>query len=171
MKEVTRRSIQECVLFSLVAAPMLAAAEIVTYMLMGLPADRPLALAASIFAGREALTDPDGATVAMVGALSHFVVAGTWGLLFGLFSARESQPIRKRFVDQTLLGVLFGALVWLVDFQLLGRAFWPWMVAEPILPQLLLHVFAFGVPVSLMYARAERRVPDLSLYGDEVTQS
>jgi hypothetical protein len=33
------------------------------------------------------------------------------------------------------------------------------VLAEPVLPQLLLHVFGFGLPIGLLFARAERRTP------------
>lgn len=160
MREDTRRGIQEGVLFGLVLGPLLAAAEVVTYLALGLGAERPLRLAASLFVGEQAFYHKDGATVTMVAFGAYLLLAAIWGVLYGALAAHAPFGVRRRYLDQALFGMGFGALVWFVDFQVLGRLFSPWMLAEPILPQLLPHMIGFGLPVGLLFARAERRVPD-----------
>lgn len=161
MREDTRRGIQECVLFGLVLGPLLATAEVVSYLALGLGAERPLRLAASLFVGEQAFFHKDGATVTMVAFGAHLLLAAIWGALFGAVAAHAPFGVRRKYLDQALLGMAFGALVWVVDFQLLGRLLSPWMLTDPILPQLLPHMLGFGLPLGLLFARAERRVPDL----------
>lgn len=169
MREGTRRGIQECVLFGLVLGPVLATIEVVIYLALGLGAERPLRLAASLFVGPQALTQPDGATVTMVAFGAHLLLAALWGALFGAFAAHAPLGIRRRSVDQAFLGMAFGALVWVVDFQVLGRLINPAMLFDPVLPQLLPHVLGFGLPLGLLFAWAERRVPETGDLDAETT--
>lgn len=162
MREGTRRGIQECVLFGLVLGPLLATIEVVTYLALGLGAERPLRLTASLFVGPQAFTQADGATVTLVAFGAHLLLAAVWGALFGAFAAHAPLRVRRGYSDQAVLGMAFGAVVWLVDFQVLGRLISPWMLDDPMLPQLLPHMLGFGLPMGLLFARAERRVPDVS---------
>jgi hypothetical protein len=159
MKEDTRRGIQSCVLFGLVVGPMLAAAEVVTYLAVGLNAERPLRLAASLVEGPAVFTAADGASATMVAFGAYLVIAAFWGAVYGALTAHAPTGVRRGYADQASLGMFFGAFVWFVGFRLLGPIFAPWVLAEPILPQLLLHMFGFGLPIGLLFARAERRTP------------
>jgi hypothetical protein len=54
-------------------------------------------------------------------------------------------------------GYVAGVLVWVIAFVALTPLFYPWFArAEPWI-QLLLHVFAFGIPMGLVFAALDRR--------------
>lgn len=159
MREGTRRGIQSCLLFGLVVGPMLAAAEVVTYLAAGLNAERPLRLAASLVTGPGVFTAADGPSATFVAFGAYLAIAAFWGAVYGALTAHAPTNVRRGYADQASLGMFFGAFTWLVGFRVVGPAFAPWVLAEPVMPQLLLHVFGFGLPIGLLFARAERRTP------------
>lgn len=160
-REETRRGVQSGVLFGLTLAPALAAAEVLAYLALGLGAERPLRFGASLLAGPAAFTWPDGPTVTLVAFGMHLALAVLWGGLYGLLASRAPDWLRRDVAAQAALGVLFGAVVWVVDFRLVGPVWAPLAASDPALPQALLHIFGFGLPLGLMTARVERRVPAL----------
>lgn len=159
MREVTRRSVGECVLFGLIAGSALALAGATAFLAWGLPGDRPLRVAASLLAGERALLEPAGATVVMVGLGVHLALSAAFGAAYGLFNAWMPEAWRRHFSDQAALGCLFGFAVFAVTYLVVGPARFPWVVAPPLALQALLHALAFGGVIGLLYARAERRVP------------
>jgi len=51
-------------------------------------------------------------------------------------------------------------VLWLIDFQLLGRLFYPWFLELPQAPHAILHALTFGLPLGLVYGLlAARRHP------------
>ena len=88
----------------------------------------------------------------------HLALSALLGLIYGLVNARLSPETETRWARQAGLGLLFGALVWLVNFQVVARLLYPWFLTTPQSVQLLLHALFFGLPLGLMYAAAERRV-------------
>ncbi len=159
MREDTRRGIQNCMLYGLVVGPLLAAAQVVTYLAVGLNAERPLRLAASLVEGPGIFTAADGASATFVAFCAYLIIAGFWGAAYGALSAHAPIAVRRGYAEQASLGLFFGAFVWFVGFRVLGPLVAPWITAEPALPQILLHMLAFGLPIALLFARAERRTP------------
>jgi hypothetical protein len=60
---------------------------------------------------------------------------------------------------QLLIGGLFGIVIWLVNFQIVARVGYPWFLGTRPIVQLVLHVFAFGVPMAAFYTYLSRRRP------------
>jgi hypothetical protein len=159
MREDTRRSIQNCIVYGFVVGPLLATAQVVTYLAFGLNAERPLRLAASLVEGPGIFTAADGASATFVAFCAYLLIAAFWGAVYGALSARAPTAVRRGYAEQASLGLFFGAFVWFVGFRVLGPLVAPWITSEPALPQLLLHMLAFGLPIGLLFARAERRTP------------
>jgi hypothetical protein len=84
-------------------------------------------------------------------------------VLYGLVNAPFSGRTHMRWDWQTAIGLLFGAAVWAVKWQLLARYVHPAFLEDKQLQlrQLALHVFCFGWPMALFYATAERRLDPL----------
>lgn len=117
----------------------------------------PLRMFASVMIGKTALVGPAGPVSVFIGVLVHLVLSVGLGLLFDPIAARCSVATRASYGRMAGIGLGFGALVWLVNFQLVARLFYPWFLATPIATQLLLHAVFFGLPLALMYSTVERR--------------
>ncbi|RKG95554.1 hypothetical protein D7X32_38640, partial [Corallococcus carmarthensis] len=62
-----------------------------------------------------------------------------------------------RWEFQAAVGMLFGIFVWLVDFQLLARGYFPWLLSVPQFLQIVWHAVFLGLPMALLFTAAERR--------------
>lgn len=159
MKETTKRGAREGIVFGLVAGLILGVAEIIAASAAGLRPLLPLRMASSIFIGQEALTTTTTlATAVIVGIIVHFVLSALFGAIYGLVNATFTPKTETDYARQTGLGLLFGAALWLVNFQIIARGAYPWFLETSQWLQLLMHAVFFGLPVALMYALAERRV-------------
>jgi hypothetical protein len=158
MAQKTTRSVKEGIGFGLVAGVIFALVEIAASTMMGSPALAPLRMFASVVLGESAMETATPGTAILVGSIAHLVLSGLYGLVYGLVNAMFSTKADTGWARQAVFGLLFGAAIWLVNFQLFARILYPWFLDAPQLAQLLLHSVAFGLPLALMYAGAERRV-------------
>jgi hypothetical protein len=94
----------------------------------------------------------------VVGIIAHLTLSGIYGLAYGVVNAMFSPRTETSWGRQMAIGVVFGAALWLVNFQIIARIVYPWFLDAPQALQLLMHAVAFGLPLALMYAGAERRV-------------
>jgi hypothetical protein len=118
----------------------------------------PFRYAASIVMGEGAFEAGTG-TALLVGTLVHLVLALAFGAIYGLLHGRAGVETRTSYARQSVLGLLFGSALWIVNFQIIARIIWPQFLATNQLAMWALHAFAFGLPLALMLAAAERRVP------------
>ena len=63
------------------------------------------------------------------------------------------------------MGLLFGVLLWFVNFQIIARMVYPWVLQAPQFLQMAMHAAFFGFPLALMYARAERQVHHIGAHA------
>lgn len=157
MTQTTRRGAKEGLGFGLIAGVIFGVMEMVGAALMGDPFVMPLRMFASVVLGQAALTATPLGTVVVVGALAHLVLSGVFGLIFAVIVSRLSSETRASFGAQAAIGLLFGAALWLVNFQIIARALYPWFLQAPQFLQMLMHAMFFGLPLALLYASAERR--------------
>ncbi|HEX3854000.1 MAG TPA: hypothetical protein VHW01_23715 [Polyangiaceae bacterium] len=107
--------------------------------------------------GKTALAGPVGPVSVLIGVLVHLVLSLGLGLLFEPVAACCTAATRASYGRMAGIGLGFGALVWLANFQLIARLFYPWLLPTPMGTQLLLHAVFFGLPLALMYSTIERR--------------
>lgn len=158
MATSTRRGIREGIGFGLIAGIIFAAMEVAGAALMGNPPLMPLRMFASVVLGQAALETVSTGTALLVGSVVHLVLSALFGVVYGLVNSRLSAETRTGWARQAGIGLLFGVLIWLVNFQVIARAFYPWFLTTPQFLQMLMHAVFFGLPLGLMYAAAERRV-------------
>jgi hypothetical protein len=158
MTSATRRGIKEGIGFGIIAGILFAIMEVVAAAGMGDPPLMPLRMFASIVLGSAALETVGMGTAFLVGSLVHLVLSGVYGLVYGVVNARLPTKTRTGWASQAGIGLAFGAVLWLFNFQIVARILFPWFLMAPQLTQLLLHALFFGLPLGLMYAAAERRV-------------
>jgi hypothetical protein len=116
----------------------------------------PFRMAAGVFFGSGALQFGAGSAL-LAGALVGIVVSAVFGVIYGLINARLPLEAHTNTGTQAVLGLVFGAAVWLVMIQILARIAWPWFLEANQLLQFILHAVFFGLPLGLMYAASERR--------------
>jgi hypothetical protein len=107
---------------------------------------------------REHAFDESSLAVAVpIGLIAHFSLVLTYGFLYGLMSSDARISTRLNARREAGLGALFGAGIWLINFQLVARLFYPWLFETNQIAQLVLHVGAFGATLALLLRRQERK--------------
>ncbi|MFW5739483.1 MAG: hypothetical protein ACOC1F_03865 [Myxococcota bacterium] len=161
MTTKVKRSAKEGIGFGILAGLIFALVEIIAAAAMGNPVFGPFRMFASIVLGSAALQTVSLGTAIIVGSFVHVVLSGLFGLAYGLFNSRLSTETETSWSRQVLLGLAFGGLVWLVNFQIIARIAYPWFLNAPQFLQLVMHALFFGVSLAIMYAAAARRVQHL----------
>lgn len=144
--------------FGLGAGIIFAMIEVAAAVMMGNPPLMPLRMFASVLLGQDALQAAPLGTAVLGGAVVHLGLSALYGLIFGLINAKLSAETQTSWGRQAGLGLLFGAMLWFVNFQIIARIFYPWFLTTPQFLQMTLHAMFFGLPLALMYAAANRRV-------------
>ncbi len=142
----------------LVAGILFAIVQVVGAVWMGEESTFPFRLFASVLMGRAAF-DPSALPGAVVAStLLHLFLSAFYGMVYGAINSSLPARARASWAREAALGLLFGAALWLVNVQGIARLFYPWFLRPPQLFQALAHAVAYGVPLGLMYASAERRI-------------
>lgn len=152
------REAKEGIGFGLIAGIIFAIMESVGAAMMGNPPLMPFRLFASVVLGQSAMDATSIGTVFVVGVLAHLGLSAVFGLIYGLINSQLSTETQTNWGREVGLGLLFGACLWLVNFQVVARLFYPWFLTAPQFLQMMMHAVFFGLPLSLMFAGAERRV-------------
>jgi hypothetical protein len=159
--ESRRRGVREGIGFGLIAGVIFAVMEMVGAALMGNPPLMPVRMFASLLLGQAALESVATGTAFLVGSIVHLALSAAFGLVYGLINSRLSLETQTQWARQAGIGLAFGILLWLFNFQVIARLLYPWFLMTPQLLQMLMHAMFFGLPLGLMYAGAERRVHQL----------
>lgn len=122
---------------------------------MGKPPLMPLGGIGGILLGKAALANvtPE---VLLTGFVLHEGLASVFGLTFGIIAAIVAAG--KRYTDvpgQLALvggGVLFGLVLWLVNFYAIAPNAFPWFTSSAWWVQLVAHALLFGGFLGLMSA-------------------
>jgi uncharacterized membrane protein YagU involved in acid resistance len=95
-----------------------------------------------------------GIPAALLGLAGHFTMSFLWATLFVTLASRFPQLVEK----PALSGPAYGVLVFLaMRLVILPASAFPYPVSfklESAGPDLLSHMFLFGLPIALMAARA-----------------
>jgi hypothetical protein len=152
----TRRSLREGIAAGLVAGMIFAVMEIAGAAMMGNPPLMPIRMFASVLLGKSALEGALGVAI-VVGIIAHMVLSGAFGVVYGLVAGRLDPKTQTSFGRQSLLGMMFGLVVWLVNFQIIARVLYPWFLETPQVLQAMMHALFFGLPLALVYTASERK--------------
>jgi hypothetical protein len=144
----------ETVVSGLAAGFIMGLSEATAAVLSGQSALLPLRAAASIVL-REDAFGANAPMIALVGAAVHLSIAVMFGFAYGVVNSQIAWSDRVRGMRQAVMGIAFGTAIWLLDFQLIGRFFYPWMLEHSQVVQWALHAFGFGLPLGLLFAERE----------------
>lgn len=128
------------------------------------PADAPLKLISTLVLGAEALMN--GEANAVLGFVVHSVVSMLLGMVFALAVPRFATN-----GTVGLAGGVFGLLVYLVNFQVIGRIWFDQFITGPNQAfEVVIHVvFGHLLAVAFYSSGVRRREPFLALTGNERT--
>jgi hypothetical protein len=144
------------------AATVFIVAEMVGAAIFEHDAYAPLRRFASVLLGPSALKDSTSLAITW-GVLVSFTLASAFGTAYGWLHARLPHDAHSDPLRQAVFGLFFGAVVWIVNWQILARFIWPWLLRAPQFTELSMHAVFFGLPLALFYAVADRafeRHPD-----------
>lgn len=158
MARQTQRGAKEGIGFGVVAGIIFAVVEVIGAAMMNNPPLMPFRMFASVLIGEAAMESTPIGTAVLVGSLAHIALSAAFGLVYGIINAGFSTETQTNWTRQGAIGLLFGAILWFVNFQIIARIVYPWFLMSPQLLQALMHALFFGLPLGLMYAGAERRV-------------
>lgn len=156
MRDIKRSALQ-AVGPGIAAGAIFAAVGVIHMGVRGVDPFLLFRLFASLVMGRSAYDNPELGVV-LVGALTNIVVSGAAGFVYGAAAGMLPEKTRSNLLQQAGLGFAYGALLYLLDFQLIGRVLFPWVLSPPQLPIFVLHTLAFGVPLGVAYVIVERRL-------------
>ncbi|HEY3359963.1 MAG TPA: hypothetical protein VGQ83_42320 [Polyangia bacterium] len=154
----TWRLIAQGALLGVLAGLAFALVEVLTSVARGHAPEVPLRMAASVVLGREALDPLAPAVVRGVGILVHLGLSVVFGALYGAILPTLTGEVREGVTSQALVGLGFGVFLWLVNFQLIARTEYPWLLGTPQVTQAAIHAACFGLPIAMGFAAHERRL-------------
>jgi hypothetical protein len=162
MRDDARKAALDGIGFGLVAGMIFALVEIAVAGRGGAPM-APLRMSASVVLGVAALDQTSVVMAAAVGMGVHLALSGLFGLAYGLLDGHRPQEPERSWTRQAGFGTLYGLVLWLIDFQIVGRLSHPWFLAVPQLGQAVLHAFFFGLPLALMYVQRARHARPMEI--------
>lgn len=125
-----------------------------------------------IIFGVDAIDAPRVADVFLIGGFFHLMIAILAGIVYAVIDTAIASRRPLGLAHRAALGTGYGLLLWVIDFQLLGRVLYPWFLELPQAGQAALHALAFGLPLGVLYAvfDARKRAPsdepeELGVYG------
>jgi len=157
-KTEATRSARRGLGLGILAGILFAIIEVLAAVLMGNPPLMPLRMFASILMGPAAMEAAAPGTVLLASIPTHLVLSALYGLVYAAVNARLPAETRRSWARQAALGLGFGALLWLLNFQVIARVLFPWFLGAPQLLQLVMHAAFFGLPLGLMLTATQRRL-------------
>jgi hypothetical protein len=145
----------ETVVSGVVAGAIMAGLEMVASLAGGHHLLLPFRYAASVLMSRDAFS-AGWLSVIVMGSLVHFSIATMYAFAFGVINTQVPWRSRIWGAREGLLGMIFATFIWVLDFQLIARFFYPWMMDHSQVMQWWLHVVGFGFPLGLLFAAREK---------------
>ena len=137
-----------------IAGVVFAIFDMVMAAAFGNPFIAPLRMIAGILLGPAALTPAvDPTTAVIVGLAVHFVLSAAFGGVFGV-AIRLVPTLAQSSAVLVLSASVYGLLLWLVNFQVIGALFFPWFTQiDQLVFGFIAHTFFFVTPLGLYLAR------------------
>jgi hypothetical protein len=163
MDTAGKRGALEGIGFGLIAGLIMAIAMVIGFAAVGEPPINVFRLISSLVLGQEALTQTSAANAVAIGTITHLVIAAFFGLIYGLLNSSFPSDWQTDWAKQSGLGAGYGAIIYILTFQLIARGRFPWFLDYPQFLIFVIHVLFYGLPLGLMYVAAERRAHHLPM--------
>jgi hypothetical protein len=150
----------ETVVSGIIAGAIMAGLESMASLISGEHVLLPFRYAASIVMSSHAF-EAGWLAVVLVGAIVHFSIATMFAFAYGVVNTQLSSRSRVWGAREALMGIVFATVVWLLDFQVIARFFYPWMLDHSQLVQWWIHAVGYGFPLGLLFAAREKTPEDV----------
>ena len=131
------------VIGGIIAGIVFAISEMVMAALTGMPAVAPLQMIGAIVLGPATLEAAATAGTLAVGLIVHLVLSAIYGVILALI-VLAAPALRASIGTLTIVGAVYGLLLWLVNFYVIAPAAFPWFaMADPVV-QFIAHVVFYG---------------------------
>lgn len=119
---------------------------------------KPWQLFASVVSGRSAM-EATGAVTLFSGLVVHVVLSLLFAFIWAAIVRRLPVDVRESWAGHTAAAMLYGVAIWLVNYQLIARAAYPWFLGRTnAFAQVCFHAFGYGLPLALVLLGRHRRV-------------
>lgn len=149
LDEALRRPLAEGAASGLLAGVSLAVTDLVASAVRGDGPLMALRLYGSVVAGRAAVEALPAGAAALVGVAAHLLLSAVFGMVYGSLHAPVRVARHRSIAREAGYGVLFGLVLWAVNFHVVARLVFPWFLETPLFLQAVLHALAFGLPLAL----------------------
>jgi hypothetical protein len=149
-------AVQRGVVLGILAGIVTAAVALAGAAAMHAPPGTLFHYVSSVLLGRKGLLEASLPYAVFTATALHVALSAFYGAVYGLLAGALDAEDRASYRIAIPLGLLYGFVVWLINTQLVADALYPWIALAPALPLLLLHMFAYGLPLALMTTRDER---------------
>jgi hypothetical protein len=150
------RSIKEGTGYGLIGGVVFGVGLVAATVVDGGPPIIVVRTLASVLLGPAALYSTSAATAVVVGTIAHLYFSAMFGLFYGVYNSALTLRTRRSLPREAAVGMIYGAMLWLVAFRFVVPYRWPWLLEVPALPVFVMHVVLYGLPLGLLYATAER---------------
>lgn len=157
--------------FGLLAGAILVVFEILVALIVGDGATRPLRQYASVVLQEDALTHSAPGIAVAVGLAVHLAVSAAWAVLFRLLGGGFGPGVQVSWAYQLLAGAVLGFVVYFIDYQIIGRLAFPWLLEQDQLTALVLRVLFYGMPLGTLFFFGTRRDKSIVLTASKGTHS
>lgn len=110
----------------------------------------PFSLTASLVLG-EAASHSDAPSTLLVGILIGTMAAMVDGFVFARLMFQLPESVSRAWAPRLLVGMAFGAIVYLFAFQVVGRLAFPWMLHADQPGWFAGHALVFGPLLAVMH--------------------
>lgn len=140
----TGTAVKYGIIGGIIAGALFAISEMVMAALMGMPAWVPLQMIGAIVLGPGVLP-PSAPTIStvLVGMIVHFILSAIYGVVLALI-ALAIPALRSSVGLMTIVGMVYGLVLWLVNFYVIAPVLFPWFAEASPVVQFVAHVFFFG---------------------------
>ncbi len=128
----------------IIAGIIFAISEMIMAVVLGMPAVAPLQMIGAIALGPTVLPPAEAsASTLLAGVVVHTILSAVYGVVLALI-VLGIPALRLSTGPVTGIGMVWGLILWLVNFYVISPGAFPWFgMANPIV-QFIAHVFFFG---------------------------
>ena len=144
---------QDAMFAGLFAGAVMAIAEtVVSWLALG-DWVLPWRMFASIILGQSAVQGPFSVIQGVFGLLVHFALSVAFAVIWAAMVRHAPPDIRHSYAAHTAAAMIYGLILWVVNFQLVARVAYPWLLGTMDVAQLTIHAVAYGLPLGLFLTK------------------
>lgn len=130
-----------------IAGTVFGLAQIVAAAAQGHPVSAPLQAIAALILGPEILRESNLSPAVVATALGvHYALSVVFGIILAVLAMSTFAVGTSRW-GAVLTGMIWGFVIWLVNFFLIAPFAFEWFTEENRALQLVLHVLFYGAPL------------------------